>query len=148
MKDFIFYFKCRVGHYTFPIDDYVKLKDTRLTRHSSDKVVLIPKCRTKLFQFSNLFKLWNTLPESTRTLTSFHQFKSHVWQCYSAAFCTNYDVTNFNTWKLICCKCCSRSRNLLLAGNCCYSVFLRDRIFFISHNVLNVCKACFCVCVS
>ena len=23
---------------------------------------------------------------------------------YSAAFCTNYDVTNFNTWKPICCN--------------------------------------------
>ena len=56
---------------------------------------------------------------STRTLSSLNQFKSHVLQRYSAAFRTNYDVTNFNTWKSICCKC-SRSRNLLLAGNCCY----------------------------
>ena len=23
---------------------------------------------------------------------------------FSAAFCTNYDVTNFNTWKPICCN--------------------------------------------
>ena len=46
--------------------------------------------------------------------------KSHVLQRYSAAFRTNYDVTNFNTWlKSICCKC-SRSLNLLLAGNWCY----------------------------
>ena len=44
--------------------------------------------------------------------------KSHVLQRYSAAFRTNYDVTN--TWlKSICCKC-SRSLNLLLAGNCRY----------------------------
>ena len=32
-------------------------------------------------------------------------------------------VTNFNTWKSICCKC-SRSCNLLLAGNCCFWEFL------------------------
>ena len=97
MKDLTFYFKCRVGHYKFPINDYVKPKDTRLTRHSSDNDVLIPKCRPKIFQLSNQFKLWNTLPESNRTITSFNQFKPHVLQRYSAAFCTNYDVTNFNT---------------------------------------------------
>ena len=72
MKDLIFYFKCRAGYYTLPIADYVKPKGTRLTRHSSDQDVLIPKCRTKLFQFSyfnRIAKLWNTLPESTRTLS-------------------------------------------------------------------------------
>ena len=121
-RNWSFYFKCRAGHYTLPIADYVKPKGTRLTRHSSDQDVLIPKCRTKLFQFSyfnRIAKLWNTLPESTRTLSSLNQFKSHVLQRYSAAFRTNYDVTNCNTWKSIYCKC-SRSRNLLLAGNCWY----------------------------
>ena len=52
VKDLIFHFKCRAGHYTLPIDDYVKPKNTRLTRHSSDQDVLTAKCRTKLFQFS------------------------------------------------------------------------------------------------
>ena len=52
VKDLIFYFKCRAGHYTLPIADYVKPKGTRLTRHSSDQDVLIPKCCTKLCQFS------------------------------------------------------------------------------------------------
>ena len=83
VKDLIFYFKCRAGHYTLPIADYVKPKGTRLTRHSSGQDVLIPKCRTKLFQFSyfnRIAKLWNTLPVSTRTLSSLNQFKSHVLQ--------------------------------------------------------------------
>ena len=52
VKDLIFYFKCRAGYYTLPIKDYVKPKGIRLTRHSSDQDVLIPECRTKLFQFS------------------------------------------------------------------------------------------------
>ena len=107
VKDLIFHFKCRVGHYTLPIDDYVKPKGTRLTCHSSYEDVLIPKCRTKIFQFSyfnRIAKLWNTLSESSRTLTSLNQFKSHVLQRYSVAFRTNYNVTNFNTWKSICCK--------------------------------------------
>ena len=89
VKDLIFYFKCRAGHYTLPIADYVKPKGTRLTRHSSDQDVLIPKCCTKLCQFSyfdRIAKLWNTLPASTHTLSSLSQFKSHVLQCYSAAF--------------------------------------------------------------
>ena len=98
----IFYFKCHAAHYTLPTDDYVKPNGTRLTRHSSDQDVLpIPKCHTKLFQFSyfkRIAKLWSTLPESTRTLTSLNQFKSHVFQSYSAAFRTTYDVTNFNIW--------------------------------------------------
>ena len=65
VRDLIFYFKCRAGHYTLPIADYVKPKGTRLTRHSSNQDALIPKCRTKLFQFSycnRIAKLWNTLP--------------------------------------------------------------------------------------
>ena len=121
-KDLLFYFKCRAGHYTLPIDDYFKPKGIGLTRQSSVQDVLIPKCSTKLFQFSyfnRIARLWNTLPESTRTLTSLNQFKSQVPQRYSATFRTIYDVTDFNTWKSICCKC-SSSRNLLLAGNCCY----------------------------
>ena len=76
-----------------PIADYVKAKGTRLTRHSSDQDVLIPKCRTKLFQFSyfhRIAKLWNTLPVSTRTLSSLNQFKSHVLQRYSVC---SRDVT-------------------------------------------------------
>ena len=52
VKDLIFYFKCRAGHNTLPIDDYVKPRGTRLTHHSSDQDVLIPKCRTEVFQFS------------------------------------------------------------------------------------------------
>ena len=122
VKDLIFYFKCHAGRYTLPIADYVKPKGTCLTHHSSDQDVLIPKCRTKLFQFSfcnRIAKLWNTLLVSTTTLSSLNQFKSQVLQRYPAAFRTNYDITNFNTWKSIYCKC-SRSRNLLLAGNCCY----------------------------
>ena len=102
-----FNFKCRAGHYTIRIDDYIKPKGTRLTRQSSDQDVLIPKCRTKLFQFgyfNRIAKLWNTFPESTRTLTSLNRFKSHALQRYSATFRTNYDVTHFNTWKSICCK--------------------------------------------
>ena len=73
VKDLIFYFKCRAGHYTLPIADYVKPKGTHLTRHSSDQDVLIPTCRTNLFQFSyfnRIAKLWSTFPESTRTLSS------------------------------------------------------------------------------
>ena len=85
-------FKCCPGYNTLRIDDYVKLKGTRLTRQSSDQDVLIPKCCTKLFQFSyfnRIAKLWNTLPESTRTLTCLNRFKSHALQRYSATFRTN-----------------------------------------------------------
>ena len=67
------------------------IKGTRLTRHCSDQDVLIPKCRTNLFQFSyfnRIAKLWNTLPVSTRTLSSLNQFKCYVLQRYSAAFRT------------------------------------------------------------
>ena len=55
-------------------------------------------------------------------------------------------VTNFKTWKSICCKC-SRSCNLLLAGNCCFWEFLLavgvicsypfwKQFFYTSYNVL------------
>ena len=60
VNDLIFYFKCRAGHYTLPIADYVKPKGTRHTHHSSDQDVLIPKCRTKLFQFSHFNRLLNS----------------------------------------------------------------------------------------
>ena len=89
VKDLIFHLKCRVGHYTLPIDDYVKPKGTRLIRHSSGEDVLIPKCRTKIFQFiyfNRIAKLWNTLSESTRSLTSLTQLNltySNVIGCFS-----------------------------------------------------------------
>ena len=51
--------------------------------------------------FNRIAKLWKTLPESTHTPTSLNQFKSHLLQRYSAAFRTNYDVTNFNIWRSI-----------------------------------------------
>ena len=89
VKDLIFHFKYRVGHSTLPIDDYVKPKGTRLTRHSSDEDVLISKFRSKIFQFSyfnRIAKLWNTLSESTLTVTSLNQFKSHVLQRYRLLF--------------------------------------------------------------
>ena len=89
VKDLIFHFKYRVGHSTLPIDDYVKPKGTRLTRHSSDEDVLILKFRSKIFQFSyfnRIAKLWNTLSESTLTVTSLNQFKSHVLQRYRLLF--------------------------------------------------------------
>ena len=72
---FFFYFKCHAGHYSLPIDDYVKLKGFRLIRHSSDQDVLIPKCRTKLFKLVTLTVLLNSgiVPESTRTLNYLNQ---------------------------------------------------------------------------
>ena len=75
---------------------------SRLTRHSSDQDVLIPKCRTKLFQFSycNHAKLWNTLPESTCALTFLNQFISHFLQRYSSLdFAAEHDaiLTLFHT---------------------------------------------------
>ena len=50
VKDLIF-LSCWPLHVTH-VDDHVKPKGIRLTHHSSDQDVLIPKCRTKLFQFS------------------------------------------------------------------------------------------------
>ena len=120
---------------------------SRLTRHSSDQDVLIPKCRTKLFQFSycNHAKLWNTLPESTCTLTFLNQFISHFLQRYSLAFLTNYDATNFNNWKSICCKY-SRSRNLFTLSQLrewTAFIVLGKRIlyFFLSFkcDILSIC---------
>ena len=57
MKDLIFYCICRADHFTLPMDDFVKPKGTRLTRHSFDQDVLIPKCRIKLFQFSYFIRI-------------------------------------------------------------------------------------------
>ena len=50
VKDLIFLSRWSL-HVTH-VDDYVKPKGTRLTRNSSDQDLLIPKCRTKLLQFS------------------------------------------------------------------------------------------------
>ena len=44
------------------------------------------------------FLVYNTALILTAAIARcFNQFKSHVLQCYSAAFRTNYDATNFNT---------------------------------------------------
>ena len=64
------YFKCRTGQYTLPIADYVKPKGTRLTCHSSDHNVPIPKCRTKLFQFS----YFNRIAKLMEYVTCIHMY--------------------------------------------------------------------------
>ena len=132
-KTYFFYFKCRAGQYTLRIDDYVK-PNTRLTRQSSDQDVLIPKCRQSSF---NLFTLTVLLNSGIRYLNPplIGLNLTHV-NADSATFRTNYDVTHFNAWKSISCKC-SRSRNLLLAGNCCYWDFFSAAGVIHSHRFWN-----------
>ena len=122
LKDLIFYYKCRSGQYSFPISNYINPKSTRLTRHCSSLDLTVPKCRTKLFQasyFNRITKLWNNLPDSARTCTSDKKIKALLTKFYNEALSSTYDVNNFNTWKSICCKCCSY-RNILSSTNCCY----------------------------
>ena len=121
--DLIFYYKCRFGHFDFPIYEFVQPRAlSRSTRNSSAFDLLIPKCRTKLFQtsyFNRLPKLWNNLPVYLRCCNSLKQFKTHLIAYYTNALKTAFDINTFNTWKSICLKCYS-SRNIVTTKACCY----------------------------
>ena len=123
IKDLTFYFKCRMGLYKVPINSYVKPRPViRATRNSSPSELLVPNCRTKLFQtsyFNRIPKLWNALPSSTRCLTSVKQFKLLLHKRYFNALQTSFNVDNPNTWKSVCTKCCAQ-RDILSSKICCY----------------------------
>ena len=94
----------------------------RATRNSSPSELLVPNCRTKLFQtsyFNRIPKLWNALPSSTRCLTSVKQFKLLLHKRYFNALQTSFNVDNPNTWKSVCTKCCAQ-RDILSSKICCY----------------------------
>ena len=59
--------------------------------------VLIPKSRTKLFQFSH----FNSIQTRIIWILCLNPLALLLLLGYSAAFRTNYDVNNFNTWKSI-----------------------------------------------
>ena len=123
IMDLIFYYKCRFGHFDFPIYEFVQPRAlSRSTRNSSAFDLLIPKCRTKLFRtsyFNRLPKLWNNLPVYLRSCNSLKQFKTHLIAYYTNVLKTAFDINTFNTWKSICLKSCS-SRNILTTKACCY----------------------------
>ena len=58
---------------------------------------LIPKSRTKLFQFSH----FNSIQTRIIWILCLNPLALLLLLRYSAAFRTNYDVNNFNTWKSI-----------------------------------------------
>lgn len=123
LKDLVFYFKCHINHYIIPINGFfAPHTNVRTTRHSSASDVIIPRCRTKHFQvsyFNRITKLWNNLPSSERASSSSNQFKYSLLNYYNSALNNAYNLDVFNTWKSICCKCCSFC-NILSSKRCCY----------------------------
>ena len=64
------YFKCRAGHYTLPIADYAEPKVKALVSLAIALIVLIPKCHTKLFQFS----YFNRIAKLMEYVTCIHTY--------------------------------------------------------------------------
>ena len=116
-EDLLFYLRCYSESFNIPMDKFIAIKNTRLTRHSSSQDTLILKCRTKLFQasfFNRLPKIWNNLSPSVRSAYSLAQFKSFLHKDYLTALTNTYDI---NTWKSVCTKC-STFRNVLNSQFC------------------------------
>ena len=103
IKDLVFYYKCLKSLYSISINNYVIPRNvSRLTRNSSTMDVLVPKCRTKLFQTSyfsrtGFTKLWNNLPCTIRTVNSLHIFKSLLFNRYFSALLNVFTIDNVNT---------------------------------------------------
>ena len=68
-----------------------------LTALVSLATALIPKSRTKLFQFNH----FNSIQTRIIWILCLNPLALLLLLRYSAAFRTNYDVNNFNTWKSI-----------------------------------------------
>ena len=123
INDLSFFYKCINGEYSFPINQYVKPKSMiRETRNSCELDMVVPICKTKLFQnsfFNRIPKLWNMLPPSTRSSPSASSFKYALYKRYWYALENSYSPDTYNTWKSVCPKC-SSSNDLLTVPSCCY----------------------------
>ena len=121
LKDLVFYFKCHTDHYNIPINDFVAPRtNVRTTCHSSASDIIIPRCRTKLFQasyFNRITKLWKNLPSSVCASSSSNKYS--LFKYYNNALNNAYNPDVFNTFKSICCKCCLFC-NILSSKRCCY----------------------------
>ena len=83
IKDLVFFFKCLKGLYNFPINNFVKSKQsTRFTRNNCPLDMSVPLCKTKLFQtsyFNRIPKMWNALTPSIRCCSSVSTFRSAIY---------------------------------------------------------------------
>ena len=92
-KDLIF-FILSVAQTSTPYPQMIMLSLTALV---SLATALIPKSRTKLFQFNH----FNSIQTRIIWILCLNPLALLLLLRYSAAFRTNYDVNNFNTWKSI-----------------------------------------------
>ena len=122
IKDLVFFFKCLKGLYNFPINNFVKSKQsTRFTRNNCPLDMSVPLCKTKLFQtsyFNRIPKMWNALTPSIRCCSSVSTFRSAVYNHYSKALKSAFYPDNPLSWKSICPKCCA-PRDVLSPPKCC-----------------------------
>ena len=92
-KDLIF-FILSVAQTSTPYPQMIMLS---LKAPVSLATALIPKSRTKLFQFNH----FNSIQTRIIWILCLNPLALLLLLRYSAAFRTNYDVNNFNTWKSI-----------------------------------------------
>jgi hypothetical protein len=78
------------------------------TRNNCSLGYVVPECKTSQFQksyFVRTVKLWNSLPTSTRCLSSVACFRSALYHHYKSALDSTFDCDNISTWKSVCPKC-------------------------------------------
>jgi hypothetical protein len=78
------------------------------TRNNCSLGYVVPECKTSQFQksyFVRTVKLWNSLPTSTRCLSSAACFRSALYHHYKSALDSTFDCDNISTWKSVCPKC-------------------------------------------
>jgi hypothetical protein len=104
------------------------------TRNSCSLDYVVPKCKTSQFQksyFVRTVKLWNSLPTSTRCLSSVACFRSALYHHYKSALDSTFDCDNISTWKSVCPKCLFTR--------------LTDNVVNCLFFHLNVFAQCFCI---
>jgi len=116
LNSIILFYKLINNQYNVHLNNLISHKNTRTTRHSSTHDIMVPLCRTKLFQNSYyciLPKIWNSLPEEVKLSPSTNTVKKKLQNYYFNASINLYD------WKTVCPKCC-RTNKLSANTSCCY----------------------------
>ena len=108
-KDLVFFYKIINGFYNVDISNLIQPNILlKSTRNSCSLDYVVPKCKTSQFQksyFVRTVKLWNSLPTSTRCLSSVACFRSALYHHYKSALDSTFDCDNISTWKSVCPKC-------------------------------------------
>ena len=110
--DLCLFYKCLDNHYDVDVNNYVTFTKSEMeqdrpnTRLACDTLRLrTPFCKTEAFKssyFNRIVAIWNQLPFSIRSSSTFSVFKSNVVDFLNSRFNSNFQPADTCTWFSTC----------------------------------------------